>query len=114
MARGLIRVENMLKLKKKDTVIVIAGKDKGKKGEVKEVMPVTRKVVVMGINIVSKHKKATKEKPGGIHRMEAAMSISNVQLVCPTCNAPRRVGFQTGADGRKVRIFRKCQTVLDK
>jgi len=97
----------MLKLKKKDTVIVLAGKDKGKKGEIKEIMPNDRKVVVMGINIVSKHKKTTKEKPGGIHKVEAPLDISNVQLVCPKCGKPARVkvGVQ---GGEKLRSCKKC------
>ncbi len=97
----------MLKLKKKDTVIVIAGKDKGKKGEVKEVMPADRKVVVVGINIVSKHKKTTKSKPGGIHKVEAPMDISNVQLVCPKCGKPARVKISTQG-GEKLRACKKC------
>ncbi len=97
----------MLKLKKKDTVIVIAGRDKGKKGEVKELMPAVSKVVVMGINIVSKHKKTTKEKPGGIHKMEAPMSISNVQLVCPKCGKPARVKISI-VSGEKMRACKKC------
>jgi len=97
----------MIKLKKKDTVLVIAGRDKGKKGEIKEVLPEARKVVVMGINIVSKHKKTTKEKPGGIHKMEAPMSISNVQLVCPKCGKPARVKVSIQG-GEKLRICKKC------
>ena len=101
----------MLKLKKKDTVIVIAGRDKGKKGEVKELMPDDRKVVVMGINIVSKHKKTTKEKPGGIHKVEAPMSISNVQLVCPKCGKPARVKV-TVQGGEKMRACKKCGEVI--
>lgn len=97
----------MLKLKKKDTVIILAGKDKGKKGEIKEIMPEVRKVVVMGINIVSKHKKTTKEKPGGIHKVEAPMSISNVQLVCPKCGKPARVKVMVQG-GEKLRACKKC------
>lgn len=97
----------MLKLKKKDTVIVIAGRDKGKKGEIKEVKPEARKVVVMGINIVSKHKKTTKDQPGGIHKVEAAMSISNVQLVCPKCGKPARVKVIIQG-GEKMRACKKC------
>ncbi|OGR80276.1 MAG: 50S ribosomal protein L24 [Elusimicrobia bacterium GWC2_64_44] len=97
----------MLKLKKKDTVIVLAGKDKGKKGEIKEIMPEARKVVVMGINIVSKHKKTTKEKPGGIHKVEAPMAISNVQLVCPKCGKPARVKVMVQG-GEKMRACKKC------
>lgn len=101
----------MIKLKKKDTVLVIAGKDKGKKGEIKEVMPEARKVVVMGINIVSKHKKTTKEKPGGIHKMEAPMSISNVQLVCPKCGKAARVKISIQG-GEKLRVCKKCNEAI--
>ena len=100
----------MLKLKKKDTVIVIAGKDKGKKGEIKEVKS-DGKVVVMGINIVSKHKKTTKEKPGGIHKLEAPLSISNVQLVCPKCNKPARVKVSVQG-GERLRACKKCGEVI--
>lgn len=100
----------MLKLKKKDTVIVIAGKDKGKKGEIKEVKA-GGKVVVMGINIVSKHKKTTKEKPGGIHKLEAPLSISNVQLVCPKCGKPARVKV-TVQGGERLRACKKCGEVI--
>ena len=97
----------MLKLKKKDMVIVLAGKDKGKKGEVREVMPDVMKVVVTGINIVSKHKKTTKEKPGGIHKVEAPMSISNVQLICPKCGKQARVKISIQG-GEKLRACKKC------
>ena len=97
----------MLKLKKKDMVIVLAGKDKGKKGEIKEVMPAERKVVVVGVNIVSKHKKTTKAKPGGIHKVEAPMDISNVQLVCPKCGKPARVKIAVQG-GEKLRACKKC------
>jgi len=100
----------MLKLKKKDMVLVIAGRDKGKKGEIKE-MKTGGKVVVMGINIVSKHKKTTKDKPGGIHKIEAAMDISNVKLVCPKCGKPAKVKvlFQ---GGDKLRACKKCGEVI--
>ena len=101
----------MLKLKKKDTIIVLAGKDKGKKGEVKEIIPSDRKVVVMGINIVSKHKKTTKAKPGGIHKVEAPMDISNVQLVCPKCGKPARVK-ETVQGGEKMGACKKCGEVI--
>ncbi len=97
----------MLKLKKKDTVMVIAGKDKGKKGEVKEILPAERKVVVMGVNIVSKHKKTTQDKPGGIHKVEAPLSISNVQLVCPKCGKPVRVKAVVQG-GERLRACKKC------
>ena len=101
----------MLKLKKKDMVLVITGKDKGKKGEIKEIRPGDRKVTVMGINIVSKHKKTTKDKPGGIHKVEAPMDISNVQLVCPKCGKPARVKVAVQG-GEKLRACKKCGEVI--
>jgi len=101
----------MLKLKKKDTVLVIAGRDKGKKGEIKEVRPETHKVVVMGVNIVSKHKKTTKDKPGGIHKIEAAMDISNVKLVCPKCGKPARVKVVFQGE-EKLRACKECGEVI--
>jgi large subunit ribosomal protein L24 len=100
----------MLKLKKKDTVIVITGKDRWKKGEIKEIIPGedSVKVVVMGINIVSKHKKATKDKPGGIHKVEAPLDISNVQLICPKCGKPARVKISIIPGAGKMRACKKC------
>jgi large subunit ribosomal protein L24 len=101
----------MLKLKKKDTVIVIAGRDKGKKGEIKEINPADRTVTVMGVNIVSKHKKTTKAKPGGIHKVEQPLDISNVKLVCPKCAKPSGVkALVQGGD--KLRACKKCGEVI--
>ena len=101
----------MLKLKKIDMVLVIAGKDKGKKGEIKEIRPGDRKVTVMGINIVSKHKKTTKDKPGGIHKIEAPLDISNVKLVCPKCGKPSRVKVVIQG-GDKLRACKECGEVI--
>ena len=101
----------MLKLKKKDMVLVIAGKDKGKKGEIKEIRPGDRKVTVMGINIVSKHKKTTKDKPGGIHKIEAPLDISNVKLVCPKCGKPSWVKVVIQG-GDKLRACKECGEVI--
>jgi large subunit ribosomal protein L24 len=100
-----------MKLKKKDTVIVIAGKDKGKKGEVKEVNKEAKSVTVMGVNIVCKHKKSTKDKPGGIHKVEAPIDVSNVRLVCPKCGKPTgvKIVFQ-GED--KHRACKKCGELI--
>ena len=98
----------MSKLKKKDLVMVMVGKDRGKKGEVKELMPATGRVVVMGINIISKHKRPTKEKPGGIHKIEAPIHISNVQLICPKCAKPVKIKITKTPAGDKLRACRKC------
>ena len=100
----------MLKLKKKDMVLVIAGRDKGKKGEIKEIKS-DGKVVVMGVNIVSKHKKTTKDKPGGIHKIEAPMDISNVKLVCPKCGEAAKVKVLIQG-GDKLRACKKCGEVI--
>jgi large subunit ribosomal protein L24 len=102
----------MLRLKKKDMVMVMAGKDRGKKGEIKEIRPESDRVVVMGINIVSKHKRTTKEKPGGIHKLEAAIHISNVQLICPKCAKPVKTKVTTAPSGDKMRACRKCGEVI--
>jgi len=102
----------MLKLKKKDMVMVMVGKDKGKKGEIKEMHPETDKVVVMGVNIVFKHKRTTKEKPGGIHKVEAPIHISNVQLVCPKCAKPVKIKVVSAPSGDKMRACRKCGEVI--
>ena len=101
----------MLKLKKKDTVLVIAGRDKGKKGEIKEIKSGAKKVVVMGVNIVFKHKKTTKDKPGGIHKFEAPLDISNVKLVCPKCGKPAGVKVLIQG-GDKLRACKKCSEVI--
>lgn len=102
----------MLRLKKKDMVMVMAGKDRGKKGEIKEIFPGSDRVVVMGVNIVSKHKRTTKEKPGGIHKLEASIHISNVRLICPKCAKPVKTKVSTAPSGDKMRACRKCGEVI--
>ena len=103
-----------MKIKKDDTVIVITGKDKGKKGKVMLASPKENKVVVQGAAIVTKHEKPKgQSKPGGIVKKEAPIDASNVKIVCPKCSQPTRVGFQI-ADGKKSRICKKCGQVLDK
>ena len=102
----------MLRLKKKDKVIVLSGKDKGKKGEIKEVIADKDRVIVNGINIVSKHSKPKKNKTGGIVKIEAAIHISKVQLVCSKCDKPARIKVQKLDSGDKVRICRKCGEVI--
>ena len=77
-----------MNIKKKDTVLVLAGKDKGKKGEVTSVNPSKNTVVVAGVNMVSKHVKPTQNKQGGIIQVEAALDASNVALVCGKCKRP--------------------------
>ncbi len=108
----------MLKIRRNDRVQVITGDDANppKIGRVLRVFPDKNKVLVEHVNMIKRHTRPNpaRQIKGGIAEREAPIPISNVLLVCPTCNAPRRVGFQEAADGRKVRVCRKCHTVLDK
>jgi large subunit ribosomal protein L24 len=102
----------MRKIKKKDIVILIAGKDKGKKGEVISTDYKNNKVIVSKINIVKKHAKPTQNEPGGIKEIEAPIHISNVQLICPKCSKPTKVKIGKTNDGKKVRICKKCGEMI--
>ena len=108
-------------IRKNDNVAVINGRDKGKTGRVLEVFPGRNKVLVEHVMMMKKHTRPNpaKQVKGGIAERETAINISNVQLVCPTCNAPRRVGFREERDPsgrrlRSIRICRKCGNTLDK
>jgi large subunit ribosomal protein L24 len=97
-----------MKLKKGDTVQVLAGKDVGKRGEVTRVIPKRERVIVDGVNMVKKHQKPTRATmQGGIIDKEMPIHVSNVALVCSSCG-PTRVGFRFASDGKKMRICRKC------
>ncbi len=98
----------MLNIKKKDKVVVLTGKDKGKRGEVLKVLPDKNLVVVSKVSIVKKHFRPTQTDPGGIREIETPIHISNVMLVCPKCDQPTRPKFDFLSDGKKVRICRKC------
>ena len=102
------------KIKREDFVVVIAGKDKGKRGKVLRVIPKKQRVVVEGVNIVKKHQKPTANSPGGIIEKPAPIHVSNVMLICPKCGTPTRVGFTFLEDGTKVRKCKKCGEVIDK
>ncbi|MFH1414898.1 MAG: 50S ribosomal protein L24 [Elusimicrobiota bacterium] len=102
----------MLKIKKKDNVIVTAGKDKGKQGEVIKVFEKTKRVLVSKINIIKKHARASQSNPGGVMEKEAAVHISNLQIVCSKCSQPTRIRFDKLEDGEKVRVCKKCGEML--
>lgn len=103
-----------MEIKKGDNVVVIAGKDKGKKGKVLETSPKTLKVVVEGVNIVSKHKKPrSAQDKGGIAKQTNPIESSNVMVVCPSCDKATRVAHKE-IDGKKARICKKCGASLDK
>lgn len=104
---------NKVHVKTGDTVVVLSGKDKGKKGKVLAVSPKEGKVIVEKINMVSKHIKPRRMgEPGGIIKAEGAMYASKVQVVCPRCKEPTRVGHKIYEDGTKSRICVKCGEAL--
>jgi large subunit ribosomal protein L24 len=103
-----------MKLKKGDTVLVTAGKDKGKRGKVIKILPRSSKTVVEKANIYLRHiKPRGKEQPGQILKRERPLPIANVALVCPKCNQQTRVGYQTTREEKKIRICRKCKGEID-
>tara|TARA_B100000989_G_C19523108_1_gene465299 strand:- start:1758 stop:2075 length:318 start_codon:yes stop_codon:yes gene_type:complete len=99
------------KIKKGDQVVVISGRDKGKKGEVLEVLRAESRVRVQGVNIVKRHRRATQNDAGGIISMEAPLHISNVAHIDPESGAATRVGFEV-KDGKKVRVARRSGKAL--
>lgn len=102
-------------IKKDDNVMVITGKDKGKKGKVLVARPAENKVIVEGVAIVKKHKKARNQnEPGGIISQEAAIDASNVKLICKKCGQATRVGIKVLENGDKVRVCKKCGDTFDK
>ena len=102
------------RIRKGDTVVVITGADKGKRGEVLSVRPKENRAVVQGVNIAKKHTKPQgMGKPGGIIEAEATIHLSNVMLLNPKTNKPTRVGFRVLDDGRKVRIARPGGEVIE-
>ena len=101
-----------MKLKKGDNVIMRSGKDRDKNGKVLMTIPKRGKVVVEGLNTVKKHLRAKKQgQKGQIISKERAVSMSSVQLICPKCNKPTRVGYKVEGD-RKVRICKKCESEI--
>lgn len=105
---------NKLHVKKEDTVIVVSGKDKGKKGRVIAAYPRENRVLVEGVNMVKKHAKPSQDNPqGGILNQEAPIHVSNVMLVDPKSGHPTRVGYKVLGDGKKVRVAKKSGEVID-
>ena len=100
---------NKVHVKTGDTVVVLSGKDKGKQGAVLAVSPKEGKVIVEKVNMVKKHVKPRRmSEPGGIIQAEGAMYASKVQIVCPRCKKPTRVGHKLYEDGTKGRVCKKC------
>ena len=103
----------MQKIKKGDTIQVTKGKDKGKKGKVLNVSLETGRALVEGINLAKKHKRqSSQDQKGGIISIEMPLSVSNIALVCKSCNRATKVGFTISKDGTKSRICRSCKEVI--
>jgi large subunit ribosomal protein L24 len=103
----------MANIKKDDNVIVIAGRDKGKKGKVLKVFPKEDRALVQGVNVVKRHQRQTQREQGGIVSKEAPIHVSNIAHVDPKSGQATRIGFKTMADGSKVRFAKKSGEVID-
>ncbi len=106
----------MAKIKKGDTVVIIAGEEAGAQGVVQRFIPKDQRVVVAGANLVTKHQRPVQSRRGQVRagriQFEAPVHISNVMLVCPQCNKPTRVGLAVNANGVKTRVCKKCKAEL--
>jgi large subunit ribosomal protein L24 len=101
------------KIKKGDKVVVLTGRDKGRTGEVVQVMPKDTKALVRGVNLVKRHQRQTQTQEGGIISKEAAIHLSNIALADPKDGKPTRVGFKVLDDGRKVRFAKRSGEQID-
>ena len=103
-----------MKIRKNDTVLVITGKDRGKKGKVRFAYPKEERILVDGVNFIKRHTRARGQvRQAGIIEREAPIHVSNVMLLCSRCNHPARVGYKFLEDGRKARVCRSCGEVID-
>jgi large subunit ribosomal protein L24 len=103
------------RVRKGDTVVVVAGKERGKRGKVLRVIPEKSRVVVERVNLIKKHQRPTQKlRQGGIIEREGAIHLSNVMLVDPTSDTPTRIGMRALTDGKKVRVARKSGEIIDK
>jgi large subunit ribosomal protein L24 len=102
----------MLRIRKKDKVQVMSGRDKGKKGEVLKLDMSKERAIVTKINLVTKHKRPTQSETGGREHIEAPLSLAKLMLVCPKCDQPMRPKYDRLQTGEKVRVCRKCGEVI--
>lgn len=102
-----------LKIKRGDTVIVISGKEKGKRGEVERVLPKENRVVVSGVNVRTKHARPSQNNQQGLYHFEAPIHVSNVMLADPDSGEPTRVGYRFTESGEKIRVSRKSGKDID-
>lgn len=106
----------MLHIKKNDQVVALAGKARGKQGKVLRVFPQKQRAVVENLNFVKRHTRPNPQRniKGGVVEREASIHMSNLQVVCPDCGRPTRVGISKLADGKRVRVCKKCEGTIDK
>lgn len=103
-----------MNIRRDDIVLVISGKDKGKRGKVRRSLPDKNRVYVDGVNMIKRHMRAQANvKQTGIIEREAPINVSNVMLICNRCDKPTRVGFRILDDGKKVRVCRSCHEVIE-
>jgi large subunit ribosomal protein L24 len=104
----------MQRIRRDDQVLVTSGKERGKQGPVRDVLPDKSRIIVQGLNMVKRHQKQRSERErAGIIEKEASIHVSNVKLICRSCQKPTRVGFRVRSDGVKVRVCRKCEQDID-
>jgi large subunit ribosomal protein L24 len=103
-----------MKIRKNDTVLVITGKDKGKKGKVRKSLPKEDKVIIEGLNMIKRHSKTKGQaRQAGIIELEAPLKVSKVMIICNKCAKPARIGYRILEDGKKARICRACAEVIE-
>ncbi len=103
-----------MKIRKNDNVLVIAGKDRGKKGKVRFAYPDDQRILVEGVNFIKRHTRARGQaRQAGIVEREAPVHVSDVMLLCNQCNHPARIGYRSLEDGKKVRFCHACGEVID-
>ena len=102
-------------VRKGDTVVVVAGKERGKRGKVLRVLKDKDRVLIEHVNMIKKHQRPTQKlRQGGIIEREGPLALSNVLVVCPRCDKPSRTGVKILTDGRKVRTCRRCNESIDR
>ena len=103
-----------MRIRKDDTVVIVTGKDRGKKGKVRRAFPNEDRVVVEGLNMIKRHSRARRAtRQAGIIEMEAPIHVSDIMLICNKCGNPTRVNFRLLDDGKKVRVCNSCREVID-
>ncbi len=103
-----------MKIQKNDNVLIIAGKDRGKKGKVRKALHDKDKVIVEGFNMIKRHSKTKgKTRQAGIIELEAPIHVSNIMIICNKCNKPARIGYRSLEDGNKARYCHSCSEIID-